>query len=254
MPVRTGDFNRTTITAALPDNSEVATTYTMSLACDPDLAPETPDDTEAPVITSLYIDSPDFVNGGMTGQDFIVYASVTDNESGIYSPTGTVGPTCRISIDDTMNHPVVGTAITDNGDGSIEIEYPFTSLSDGRHTLTLHISDNAGNSASRSIDFTINNTGANARLSVEEEPARIQATLSLQHNFTDTPSGRLIIEDEAGNTVYTCSDVNFPFEWDLTDMSGNLVSDGVYRAYAICKGGNLYGHTPKIEIIVVQQP
>ena len=47
--------------------------------------------------------------------------------------------------------------------------------------------------------------------------------------------------------------MSFPFEWDLTDRTGNLVADGVYRAYAICKGGNLYGHTPMTNIIVVQQ-
>lgn len=254
MPTRTGEYNRATITAVLPDNSEVATTYTTALACDINAAPDTPADTEAPEIAEMYINDPQFVNGDVTSQNFTLYATVTDNGSGIYNPTGTVGPTCRIIVDNTMNYPVVGTAITNNSDGTINIVYPFSSLSDGRHTLTLRISDNAGNTAERSIEFIINNTGANATLSVAEEPARVQATISMNHNFTDTPTGRLIIEDEEGNTVYTRANVSFPFEWDLTDMSGNLVSDGVYRAYAICKGGNLYGHTPKIYIIVVQKP
>lgn len=253
MPLRTGGFNRATITAVLPDNSEVATTYTTALTCDVNAVPESPADTLAPEITSLYIDTPDFTNGDMASQDFTVYATVTETGSGIYSPTGAVGSTCRITIDNTMNYPVTGTAMTNYSDGTVEISYPFTSLADGRHSLTLHISDNAGNSASRTIDFVINNTSANARLTVEEEPARIQATIGLSHSFTDTPTGRLIIEDEEGNTVFTRNDVSFPFEWDLTDRDGNLVADGVYRAYAICKGGNLYGHTPKTDIIVVQQ-
>lgn len=254
MPIRTGSFNRATITAVLPDNSEVATAYTTALACDIDSAPDSSSDTEAPEITQLYIDSPDFVSGDVTSQDFTLYASIVERGSGIYNPTGTVGPTCRISIDNTMNYPVVGTAMTDNSDGTVDIVYPFTSLSDGRHTLTLRISDNAGNSTSRNIDFVINNTEATAQLIVEEEPARIQATISLNHNFTDAPTGRLIIEDENGNTVFTRADVSFPFNWDLTDTEGNLVGDGVYRAYAICKGGNLYRSTPKTDIIVVQQP
>lgn len=254
MPVRTGDFNRATITAVLPDNSEVATTYTNALAIDINAAPQTPSDTEAPEITEMYINTPQFVNGDITSQNFILYATVIDNGSGIYNPTGTVGPTCRISIDNTMNYPVVGTAMTNNGDGSVNIEYPFTSLSDGRHSLTLYISDNSGNSASRTIEFVINNTGANATLAIEEQPARIQATISLNHSFTDTPTGRLIIEDAEGNTVFSRADVSFPFEWDLTDMSGNLVKDGIYRAYAICTGGSLHGHTPKTDIIVIQKP
>lgn len=254
MPKRTGGYNRATVTAVLPDNSKVATTWTSALTCDVTAAPATPSDTEAPEITELYIDTPDFISGGMTGQNFTAYATVTDNGSGIYSPTGTVGPACRIVIDNTMNYPVVGTLMTKNSDGSVNISYPFTSLSDGRHTLTLHISDNAGNNASRTIEFTISNNAANPTLTVEEEPARVQATLSLRHNFTGTPSGRLIIEDESGNTVFSRESVSFPFEWDLTGTDGNLVADGVYRAYVICTDGNLYGSTPKADIIVVQQP
>ncbi|MDE6317835.1 MAG: type IX secretion system sortase PorU, partial [Muribaculaceae bacterium] len=254
MPMRNATYNRATITAVLPDNSEVATTYTTSLVCDANAAPDTPSDGTAPEITQMYIDTPHFVNGDVAAQDFTLYASVTDTESGIYNPTGTVGATCRVIIDGTSTYPVIGTMINNNGDGSYNIVYPFTSLADGHHSLTLFISDNAGNSSSRTVEFIINNTDANPLLSVVEEPARIQATLQLQHSFTDIPAGRLIIEDEQGNTVYTRPDISFPYEWDLTDNNGNLVADGVYRAYAICKGGNLYGHTPKIDIIVVQQP
>lgn len=253
MPARNGSYNRATITAVLPDNSEIATTYTTAMVCDVNAAPETPADTSAPDITSLYIDSPDFVSGDVTSQDFTVYATVIDTESGIYNPTGTVGPTCRITIDDTLTYPVVGTSMTNYTDGSVEIIYPFTELKDGRHTLTLHITDNAGNSASRTIDFVVNNTSANARLSVAESPAREQATLELTHNFAESPTARIIIEDTAGNTVYSRDGVSFPYQWDLTDGSGNLVADGVYHAYAICQGGKLYGHTPKVDIIVVQK-
>lgn len=254
MPMRSATCNRATITAVLPDNSEVATTYTTSLVCDPEAIAGTTPDTEAPVITSMYINTPQFVNGDISGQDFTLYATVDEPGSGIYTPTGTIGTGCRIVIDGNLNYPVVGTALHNNSDGTYDIEYPFTSLTDGHHSLTLFVSDNSGNSTSRTIEFIINNNSANPVLTVAEEPARIQATLQLQHSFTDEPSGRLIIEDEQGNTVYTRADVTFPFEWDLTDGEGNLVADGVYRAYAICKGGNLYGYTAKIDIIVVQQP
>lgn len=254
MPARKESFNRATITAVLPDNSEIATTYTRAMACDVEAAPETPTDTEAPEITSLYIDSDDFVSGDVTSQDITVYATIVDTESGIYNPTGTVGPTCRITIDDTLNYPIVGTAMTNYNDGTVDIVYPFTALNDGRHTLTLHITDNAGNTATRTIDFVVNNSSANARLTVAETPARERATLELTHNFTETPTARIIIEDNAGNTVYSRDGVSFPYEWDLTDREGNLVADGVYRAYAACQGGKLYGHTPKVDIIVVQQP
>lgn len=254
MPIRIGNYNRATITAVLPDNSEVATTHTTALLCDVASAPSTPSDITAPEIESLYINSPDFICGDIVSQDFTVYASVSDDESGICNSTGTIGNNCRILIDNTINHTIVGTAMVNNGDGTINITYPLTSLTDGRHSLTLYIADNAGNTSSREIEFTVNNSSANAKLTVEEEPARVQATIGLTHQFPETPIGKLIIEDNRGNTVYSRENVSFPFEWDLTDTEGNLVTDGIYRAYALCKGGSLYGHTPKIEIIVVQKP
>ena len=252
-PLRKGDYNRVTLTAVTPDNDRVATGYSTSLVCDASLSPDVPDDTDAPVIETLYIDNPDFVSGQTTSQSFTAYASVGADESGINNATGNVGGSIHFVLDGRRNYPVVGTAIIPNGDGSIDIEYPFSGLADGRHTLTLSVSDNVGNQASRSISFYVSNDAANPRLEVAETPARVQATFSLSHNFDEDPHGRLIVEDEHGNTVYTASDAAFPYEWDLTDGKGNLVADGLYRAYAIAKGGNLYGATPKVEVLVIQQ-
>lgn len=253
MPMRKGAYNRATITAVLPDNSKVATTYTTSLRIDTDDMPGTPADTSAPEITSLYIDSPSFVSGDVTAQDFVAYATVVEAESGIYGSSGTVGPNCRFVLDESKTYPVVGTQFTNDGAGTYNIVYNFSSLSDGHHTLTLYISDNAGNSATKSVDFFINNNAANPSLTVAETPARVQATIDMLHNFNGAPTGKLIVEDEQGNTVFTRANVSFPFEWDLTDGNGNLVADGVYRAYAICRGGTLYGSTPKVDIVVVQK-
>lgn len=254
MPTRTGDYNRATVTAVVPDNSMVATTYTKALKIDISDVPDIPDDTTAPVINEMYLDFPSFASGDVTAQNFTLYATLTEEESGINTSTGTIGNTTRIVIDNTMSYPVSGTLLNNNNDGTYSIVYPFTSFADGKHTLTLHTADNAGNTASRTIDFIINNNSANPSLAVEEQPARIQATFTMEHSFNGTPAGRIIIEDAEGNTVYTRDNVSFPFEWDLTDKNGNLVDDGVYRAYTICKGGTLYGATPKIDIVVIQKP
>lgn len=254
MPMRRSvGYNRITLSAVVDDNSHIAKTYSNSLVCDPESAGDNVEDTKAPVITEMYINTPEFTSGDVTSQSFTAYATVEEAGSGILT-TSNIGGTCRFTLDGAMAYLVKGSQLSNNGDGTYNVAYSFSSLADGRHTLTLYVSDNVGNSTTRSIDFIVNNDAANPKLLVAESPARIQATFTLSNNFNGTPAGRIVIEDKSGNTVYSREDVSFPFEWDLTDGNGNLVEDGVYSAYAICKGGTLYGATPKVDIIVLQQP
>ena len=118
--------------------------------------------------------------------------------------------------------------------------------------MTLSIKDNAGNIATKTISFVVINRAANVTLNVAEAPARTEATFNIDHNFPQEPSGRIIIEDCNGNTVFTKDNCSFPYTWNLKDTNGNAVNDGNYKAYVILKGGNIYGSSNKIELIVVK--
>lgn len=214
--------------------------------------PENIADTDAPVIESLYIDSPDFADGDAVADEFTVYAVVSPDASGLKITTGGVGGSSRLLIDGSRIIPVLGSMLSTLPDGSILITVPVNTITDGRHTATINVSDNCGNSASSTVGFTVVNVPATASLTVAEHPARIQATIGLSHSFAGEPTGRLVIEDHAGNTVFTRDNATFPFEWDLTDGE-TPVADGTYSAYAILNSAKQYGSTPKINITVVQK-
>ena len=62
----------------------------------------------------------------------------------------------------------------------------------------------------------------------------------------------LVIRDMSGSTVYTAHGVGAAGTWDLTDNAGNKVPDGRYKANVIIRNGNVYGHSPSAEFVVVK--
>lgn len=245
------EYNRMTMLAISDDNRRRLKGHTTGLIISREYPGEIAD-TEAPAIESFYIDDQEFNDGDAVAGSLTFRAVVGADPSGLRLSTGSIGGSIRIVIDGSRILPVLGSAISFKADGSAEIALDATDFSDGNHQAVLYISDNAGNTASASVNFTVVNRSGSAELAVEESPARIQATISLVHTYPGQPAGRLVIEDTEGNTVKSVDSVTFPYEWDLTDGE-KPVADGIYRAYAIFRSGNSFGATPKTEIIVVQK-
>lgn len=250
--IREGSSNRLTLYAVSDDRTRFSKTYTTAFTMKFEDEAESSDN-EPPVITDLYIDTPDFTDGDLVNGEFRLYATILPDQSGIKTSSASIGGTTRVTLDNSKMTAVRGTAMNIDTDGTVHISLPMSSIADGSHTLTLTTTDNAGNSASRSINFVVLNRVAQASLSVAESPARTEATISLDHTFAGEPTGRIIIEDAAGTHIYTREAVTFPFSWDLTGADGELVPDGVYSAYAILKDDTIGGSTPKVPIIVVQE-
>lgn len=209
-------------------------------------------DTEAPVVEECYINTPSFNNGDIVGSDFILYAKILADESGINTSTGTIGATTTLTLDGNKTFPEIRTTLMSDASGNYTLSFPLNGIEDGQHTLTLSVADNAGNRNNHSVSFIVINSSADATLAVEESPARTEATFELEHNFSEEPAGRLVVENSNGNTVYTKEDCTFPYTWNLKDNNDALVPDGKYKAYVILNGGKQYGSTAKIEIIVVK--
>lgn len=251
---RVGEYNRMTLYAYSDDLRNFVKAYTINTVIDTESIPEESTDVEAPVISELYIDTPEFESGDIAKGNITLYASIDADESGICKSTANIGGASRITIDGTRSIPVNGTAVRSNTDGSTDIIMPITSLADGRHELMLTVVDNVGNSNSRTIEFTVINEPAKVTLSVAETPVVDVATFDIEHSFAETPVGRLIVEDAQGNTVFTMTDgdCTFPYEWDLCNMEGEKVPDGVYSAYVILKAGLQFAASPKIELVVIK--
>ena len=123
-------------------------------------------------------------------------------------------------------------------------------LSDGRHTFTLNMINNAGESASRNLDFVVVGTPAGSVLTTDTDggPARSSVTFSLGGSGTVR---RLLITDEQGATVVSKADCHMPWKWNLTDSKGKRVPDGRYRAVALLETESAYGSTDTAEVIVL---
>lgn len=209
-------------------------------------------DATAPSIEQCYINDISFENGDVVSGDFIFYATIGADESGINVVAPALGTGITLTLDDNKTFPNAGTALTQNADGTASLSFHINDIEDGQHSLTLSIADNAGNRSSHTIYFTVINSAAHATLSVDETPARTQATFNISHNFAEEPTGRLVIEDCNGTTIFSKTACSFPFTWDLKDNNGNLANDGNYKAFVILNGGSQYGSTPKIPLVIIK--
>lgn len=244
-------INRISYFAISNDKSARASGYLNYVTMSDYNAETAIDDTTAPIIENCYINDISFANGDIVGSDFTFFASISADETGI-NTANNIGAMATLSLDGKKSFPFANSAITINADGSASLEYIINDIEDGHHTLTLSVKDNTGNSSSKTISFVVVNRSASATLNIAETPARKEATFSLDHNFMDEPMGRIIIEDANGNCIFTKNNCSFPYTWDLKDTNGKVVNDGNYKAYVILKGGNLYGSSDKIDVIVVK--
>lgn len=251
-PTEPGTANRITFYAANTDETIFASGINSNVSVGQYDADKEIADTQAPIISEFYIDDIDFADGDEIDASTTVYATIRADRSGINTSTGSIGGATTLSLDRRKTYSGVRSALKAQPDGSYTISMPIKDLADGRHTLTLSVCDNIGNCAERTIAFTVVTRSVNAALAVDNKTTRSAATISLTHDFSETPSGRLVIEDADGNTVFSRENCAMPFTWNLTDSNGDTVPDGLYRAYAILNAGNQYANTPKCDIVVIK--
>jgi len=93
-----------------------------------------------------------------------------------------------------------------------------------------------------------------ARLVLDDDciPARTSATVSLDSQEADITVKRLLILDDAGNTVLSRTDATMPFTWNLTDNNGEPVPDGLYRAHVLFTTPTAKGSSTQAEIVVIR--
>lgn len=208
-------------------------------------------DRSAPEILEMYIDSPSFSDGDITGKSVIVYATIVQPASGLDLSSG-IGSAPSLKLDDRLSFDIAAKSLTTNTDGTASFSLPVENLADGKHELKLTVRSNAGTTSSRTVGFIVCDSSVDASLSTDSKLARQSVTILLDHSFSSQPTGRLIIEDSEGRTVFSADNCTLPFEWDLTDSKGNDVPDGRYRAYALLHDEFNYASTPKIEIVVIR--
>lgn len=206
---------------------------------------------DAPEITEMYIGSPAFTDGSIVGSSVVMHASIDVPSTGL-NLSETFGSGIRLMLDRHTSFPTVAGSVELSTDGTASITFPIRNLTDGRHELTLTAMSATGVPVSRTITFTVIDSSVECRLTAEGTAVRELLRLSLSHDFNSEPSGRIVIEDAAGNTVFSENNCSFPYEWNLRDFDGNPVSDGRYRAYGLMSDDLNYSSTPVLEFTVIK--
>lgn len=187
----------------------------------------------------LYLNAFDRDPWRAVGPNPVLYATLFDEE-GINVAGNGIGHDLSVSIDNDPAYTYVLNDYFQLFPGNYmqgTVQYQFSSLPDGEHTLYLTAWDTKNNSSTASCTFTVSSSEAPAvgQLTCYPVPATDHITFSFTH---DRPSSDLTLRfevfdltgrpvwetefvDRSSSTVYT-------YTWDLTTANGGRLPQGVY--------------------------
>ena len=211
-------------------------------------------DTEAPVITSMFLnDEASFTDGAMVAPDAMLYISARDNE-GISMQSNSVAASMTLLLDGGKQSygDVTCYATMDDGGKVVNVEFPLSSLSEGLHTLTYTVHDMLGNSTSRTITFMVGQNSL-VELVPDKMPAFLDGVVKfdVESELTLVPDMTVRVTDATGKLVWMTRADSFPVTWNMKDMNGKKVSAGLYRYFGTYNDGVNYGGTPINRLIVL---
>jgi hypothetical protein len=188
----------------------------------------------------LYMNNADFVDGGITDEDPVLIAFLSD-VSGINTVGNGIGHDITATLDDNSLESIV---LNDFYEADLDsyqsgsIRYPFNDLETGVHTLRLKVWDVFNNSNEAEISFIVANS---SELIIEQlgnfpNPLTDYTCFTFNHNHANEEldveikiynmSGQLVsvIQESIYTTGYTIS----PICWNADNGGGGRVQPGIY--------------------------
>ncbi len=188
----------------------------------------------------LYINDTLFVDGGMTGDNPILFARLKDNSAINTAGTG-IGHDIIAYIDDDSDAKVLNKYyIADIGTyKSGTVTYPFYNIPEGKHTMHIKAWDVYNNSSSASVDFEVvlKNKLKVRRLINYPNPVVSNTSFRFEHNYrNELLEVSLDVYNMLGQHVHhhsqqvnTGSSFVFePFQWDMKSSFGTTINKGIY--------------------------
>jgi Peptidase family C25 len=196
-------------------------------------------DNVGPDVT-LYMNDPNFVNGGMTDESPLFYAEITD-DNGINTTGNGIGHDIILTLDGNTSNPFILNNFYEadlDTYQSGKASYQLSDLIPGNHTATFKVWDVNNNSSEAVLEFTV----------VEDESIGISHLLNYPNPFTTntdfyfehnqacnfldvkieifTVSGKLVrtILKNVNTIAFRSEAIN----WDGKDEYGDKLARGVY--------------------------
>jgi len=189
---------------------------------------------------NLYLNDDKFVFGGTTNENPLLYAVVND-PSGINTVGNGIGHDVAAVLDENTNKTIVLNEYYQadlNSYQSGTVRYPFSQLTEGRHTLKLKVWDVYNNSSDAYTEFIVSTS---AELALEHvlnypNPFTTHTEFMFEHNrpCTDldvniqvfTISGKVV---KTINTMVQCDGFRAEgIEWNGRDDYDQKIGKGVY--------------------------
>ena len=219
-------------------------------------------DNDGPQI-ELFMNNENFVNGGTTDESPSLYAKVFD-ENGINTVGNGIGHDIAAVLDkNTTNQIILNEFYESDLDTyqSGKVNYPFSALSEGTHTLSLKVWDVNNNSSEEEIEFVVANSEDVALEHVLNypNPFTTNTTFFFEHNQVCenldvkievyTISGKLV--KSILQTVRTDGFRIDGISWDGRDDFGDQIGRGVYmyKVSVETPGGEKAHKTEKLVIL-----
>ena len=228
---------------------------------------------DTPPKVRLYMNNTNFANGGITNQNPLLLACLTD-DTGINSTGSGIGHDITVFLDGQIINTVVLNDFYNPGDGlgcaspdlaeyqKGFVTYPFRNLSLGEHTLTFKLWDINNNSTTETLSFVVKDE-KDQQLQIERllnwpNPFTDKTYIQFEHNCDDVLDVNVQIFTITGKLVRTLSQSvsGEPFfegfrtprqaiMWAGKDDFGDTVGKGtyIYKVFARsqnqekCKGG-----------------
>lgn len=192
-----------------------------------------------PPKAKLYMNDPSFVSGGITRENPVFYAEVSD-ENGINVSTAGIGHEITLQLSTSSDVIILNKYYTAAKDDYTKgkIVYPLKDLPAGSYSLKFKVWDTYNNSTEQTLDFTIQNTEKIQLSHVLNYPNPFSTNTSFHfdHNRVGdnlmiqvqvfTVSGKLI--KTLDETVYNSPSHVGSIHWDGLDDYGDKIGRGVY--------------------------
>ena len=207
-------------------------------------------DNKGPQI-ELFLDSPDFKDGGVTGSTPLLIAKLSD-ESGINTLSNGIGHDIVATLDGNNSTSVVLNSFYNadlNSYTSGVVLYKLAELTEGEHTLSLKAWDVFNNSSMATINFKVskNMQISITKVSVSPNPFNESIKIGFEINLADLPiEAHLEVFDINGSLVNTTKIESLlgqgynagELKWDGRKNSGSIVPPGVYIVAVRASSGN----------------
>jgi hypothetical protein len=199
-------------------------------------------DNEGPEI-ELFMNDENFVFGGVTDENPLMLAYISDS-SGINTVGTGIGHDIIAVLDESTDKSI---NLNDYYEADLDsyksgsIQYPFSKLSDGTHTLSVKVWDVQNNSSETYTEFIV---AESAELAIEHvlnypNPFTTHTEFFFDHNQPNSTLEVLLqVFTVSGKLVYSYNELvpttGFrtgplpPYGWDGTDDFGDRLARGVY--------------------------